>query len=239
MLCIQSPSPDIYFNLAAEEYLLKQTTENVFMLWQDEASVVMGKHQRMEAEVDPDFARERGIPIARRFSGGGTVYHDLGNINLTFIETTRLADFNRYLERSIGLLASAGVTAVGDERLGMYVNGLKVSGSAQCVHKNRVMYHCTLLYDTDLDVLNRVLDARPLPDTGRQVYSVPSVRSEVTNIKKYLPSALTTEQFRDFAFRYFMQEAEDYRFTPDDYRAIGQLRDEKYACWDWISGLKR
>ena len=91
--CIYSPFSDIYFHLAAEEYLLKQGNEDIFMLWQDTPSVVIGKHQRLRSEVDQEWAEREQVHIARRFSGGGTVYHDLGNVNLTFIETTpRLPD---------------------------------------------------------------------------------------------------------------------------------------------------
>ena len=107
MRFINSFSTDAGFNLAAEEYLLKQGTEDVFMLWQSAPSIIIGKHQRMEAEVNLTVAGEKQIPIFRRFSGGGAVYHDLGNINLTFIETTRLARFETYLEKTIIMLSAA------------------------------------------------------------------------------------------------------------------------------------
>ena len=99
--CIYSPFTDIYFHLAAEEYLLKQGNEDIFMLWQDTPSVVIGKHQRLRSEVDQEWAEREQVHIARRFSGGGAVYHDLGNVNLTFIETTpRLPEFVTYLQRT-------------------------------------------------------------------------------------------------------------------------------------------
>ena len=143
--CIYSPFTDIYFHLAAEEYLLKQGNEDIFMLWQDTPSVVIGKHQRLRSEVDKKWAEQERVHIARRFSGGGAVYHDWGNINLTFIETApRLPEFVTYLQRTLDFLNSIGLMAKGGERLGIYLNGLKISGSAQCVHKNRVLYHCSL-----------------------------------------------------------------------------------------------
>ena len=145
MRCFHNTFTDIYFHLAAEEYLLKQETDSVFMLWQDTPSVVMGKHQSVQLEVNREWAEEQQIQIARRFSGGGAVYHDLGNVNLTFIETvSRLPDFSLYLHRILDFLKLIGLPAKGDERLGIYLDGLKISGSAQCVHKNRVLYHCTL-----------------------------------------------------------------------------------------------
>ena len=159
MRCFHNTFTDIYFHLAAEEYLLKQETDSVFMLWQDTPSVVMGKHQSVQLEVNREWAEEQQFQIARRFSGGGAVYHDLGNVNLTFIETvSRLPDFSLYLHRILDFLKQIGLPAKGDERLGIYLDGLKISGSAQCVHKNRVLYHCTLLYDTNLTALNKVLN---------------------------------------------------------------------------------
>ena len=105
MRCFHNTFTDIYFHLAAEEYLLKQETDSVFMLWQDTPSVVMGKHQSVQLEVNREWAEEQQIQIARRFSGGGAVYHDLGNVNLTFIETvSRLPDFSLYLHRILDFL---------------------------------------------------------------------------------------------------------------------------------------
>ena len=178
--CIYSPFTDIYFHLAAEEYLLKQGNEDIFMLWQDTPSVVIGKHQRLRSEVDKKWAEQERVHIARRFSGGGAVYHDLGNINLTFIETApRLPEFVTYLQRTLDFLNSIGLMAKGGERLGIYLNGLKISGSAQCVHKDRVLYHCTLLYDTDLTILNKVLNPDVIAHDGT-LSSVYAARSFLT-----------------------------------------------------------
>lgn len=246
--CIDSPFTDIYFHLAAEEYLLKHGTGNLFMLWQDTSSVVLGKHQRVQAEVDREWAEQRGIHIARRFSGGGTVYHDMGNVNLTFIESSPLLpDFTIYLHRTLDFLASIGLSAEGDERLGIYLNGLKISGSAQCVHKNRVLYHCTLLYDTDLEVLNKVITPKKemegtlLPTT----YAVPSVRSEVTNIRTHLVAGLSVPDnssldslsiphFRNAAFQYISQGQTVRPFREQELEAIYRLREEKYILPEWI-----
>ena len=202
--CIYSPFTDIYFHLAAEEYLLKQGNEDIFMLWQDTPSVVIGKHQRLRSEVDQEWAEREQVHIARRFSGGGAVYHDLGNVNLTFIETTsRLPEFVTYLQRTLDFLNSMGLMAIGGERLGIYLNGLKISGRAQCLYKDRVLYHCTLLYDTDLTALHQALNPEPMVDdeTLSSVYAVPSVRSEVTNIRRHLPAGCVCDFF-DMGFEF-------------------------------------
>ena len=234
--CIYSPFTDIYFHLAAEEYLLKQGNEDIFMLWQDTPSVVIGKHQRLRSEVDQEWAEREQVHIARRFSGGGAVYHDLGNVNLTFIETTpRLPEFVTYLQRTLDFLNSMGLMATGDERLGIYLNGLKISGSAQCLYKDRVLYHCTLLYDTDLTALHQALNPEPMVDdeTLSSVYAVPSVRSEVTNIRRHL-SAGTVTDFKEKAFQYFSKSQSVSAFTREEIEAINQLREEKYIQKEWI-----
>ena len=234
--CIYSPFTDIYFHLAAEEYLLKQGNEDIFMLWQDTPSVVIGKHQRLRSEVDQEWAEREQVHIARRFSGGGTVYHDLGNVNLTFIETTpRLPEFVTYLQRTLDFLNSMGLMATGGERLGIYLNGLKISGSAQCLYKDRVLYHCTLLYDTDLTALHQALNPEPMVDDEMlsSVYAVPSVRSEVTNIRRHL-SAGTVTDFKEKAFLYFSKSQSVSAFTREEIEAINQLREEKYIQKEWI-----
>ena len=231
--CIYSPFSDIYFHLAAEEYLLKQGNEDIFMLWQDTPSVVIGKHQRLRSEVDQEWAEREQVHIARRFSGGGTVYHDLGNVNLTFIETTpRLPEFVTYLQRTLDFLNSMGLMATGGERLGIYLNGLKISGSAQCLYKDRVLYHCTLLYDTDLTALHQALNPEPMVD-DEMLSSVPSVRSEVTNIRRHL-SAGTVTDFKEKAFQYFSKSQSVSAFTKEEIEAVNQLREEKYIQKEWI-----
>ena len=134
------------------------------MLWQSEPSVVIGKHQSVAAEADERFLDEKGITLARRFSGGGAVYHDRGNINLSFIETRKQPDFEYYLQLVVDFLEKVGITAYADQRLGIYVDEQKISGSAQCIHKDRVMYHCTLLFSAE-----RYCSARALKKRAQKV----------------------------------------------------------------------
>lgn len=255
MWCIDNRCTDIYFNLAAEEYLLKQKRDNFFMLWQSAPSVVIGKHQCVDAEVDEEYIRRRGIALARRFSGGGAVYHDEGNINLSFIETVERPDFDYYLQLTLDFLEQLGISAYSDERMGIYVDGCKVSGSAQCIHKDRVMYHCTLLFDTDLEVLKAALrggDARLQEggDAGLQgdstanhllpgsknIRAVPSVPSEVTNLSGLLSPALPVKRFMRLLLHAFLEEDgnELYRFSEKDTEAIERLKRQRYAREEWI-----
>ena len=119
--------------------------------------------------------------------------------------------------------------------MGIYLNGLKISGSAQCLYKDRVLYHCTLLYDTDLTALNQALNPEPMVDdeTLSSVYAVPSVRSEVTNIRRHLPAGTVTD-FKEKAFQYFSKSQSVRAFTKEEIEAVNQLREEKYIQKEWI-----
>ena len=146
-----------------------------------------------------------------------------------------MPDFSLYLHRILDFLKQIGLPAKGDERLGIYLDGLKISGSAQCVHKNRVLYHCTLLYDTNLTALNKVLNPERNIETGvaSSVYAVPSVRSEVTNISRYLPME-TVDHFKAILFEYFSQKGCADTFSEKELEAIHKLRTEKYICEEVI-----
>lgn len=240
MWCLDNRCTDIYWNLAAEEYLLKKKQDDYFMVWQSSPCVVIGKHQHVQAEVNEPFVKEKGIAVARRFSGGGAVYHDGGNINLSFIETVERPDFECYLQLILDFLNKMGVTAYADKRMGIYVDARKISGSAQCIHKNRVMYHCTLLFSTDLQMLNRSLAGNsdmecPMPGSSA-LRAVPSVRSEVTNISEYLPEPISVRRLIRLLLHNLLEEDGNgiYHFTEEDIRRIERLKREKYACEDWI-----
>ncbi len=238
MLCIDNRNMDVYFNLAAEEHLLKHSEDDYCMVWRDTPSVVIGRHQQLSTEVNIDFARTQGISMARRYSGGGTVYHDAGNINLTFIETSGSPDFGKYMNLTLGFLQSLRLPVEPDKRLSIYTDReLKVSGSAQSVHKSRVMYHCTLLFEVDLAMLEKVLSIAGETFEKPGKYTVPSVRSEVVNLKTFLPQVPDAKEFGKMAYRYFLNQLPDncpYAFTAEDMAAISSLRNQKYASKEWI-----
>lgn len=237
MLFIDNTSTDVYFNLAVEEYLLKNYREDIFMLWQDRPAVVLGKYQNAQAEIDLDFVKEKRIDVARRYSGGGSVFHDLGNINVTFIENTNRVNFNKYVEQVLDFLHTVGILARADERRGIYSDRFKLSGSAQCIYKNRVMYHCTLLYATDLDMLSTSLNGKPEQVESGYARSVRSVRSEVTNLRDLLSEPLAIDDFKRLMFSFFFNRTEGnriYNLSKDDLASIEQLKNEKYVLPEWI-----
>ncbi len=239
MLCINDHHTDPFFNLAAEEYVLKNFTENFFMLWRNEPSVIVGRHQNSLAEINVDFVRDNNIKVVRRLSGGGAVFHDLGNINFTFIESAegdKLIDFHKYTRPVIDVLQQLDVDARFEGRNDLTIDGRKFSGNAEHVFRNRVLHHGTLLYDSELTDLSGALKANPAKFNDK---AVKSVRSRVTNIAGHLREPLALEQFRDLVFRCMTENYPDrkpYSYTEADIAAISRLRDEKYSRWEWNFG---
>lgn len=239
MWCIDNPHTDPLFNLAAEEYLFHSLPDTVFMLWQNDPAVLIGKHQEVRKEVNLAFARSRGIKIVRRFSGGGAVYQDRGNFNLTFIETTSRPDTRRFTRLIQDfLLTSCSLPAAADTRQALFVNALKISGCAQYIRKGRVLHHATLLFSTDLQTLSTVLDAPPCPDEPAALSPRPveSVKSPVANLSSFLPPTLSSHDFREALFRYFASlfpSSHPCFFTPARLQTLKRLRKEKYANPQW------
>ncbi len=237
--CINQPSSDPYFNLAAEEYFLKNFKEDVFMLWRSRASVVVGKHQNALAEINHEFVRENQIPVARRLSGGGTVFHDSGNVNFTFIrsvEKIQDVNFRIFTVPVIETLQKLGVDAYTTGRNDLMIDGKKISGNAEHVHKNRVLHHGTLLFNSQIEKLKGSLNVNLSRFEDK---SVQSNRSEVTNISAYLTEPLSVQQFSNFIFdsiRQSLVESEIYQLTAFDIQTIEKLQTEKYQTWDWIFG---
>ncbi|OPZ98162.1 MAG: Lipoate-protein ligase LplJ [Bacteroidetes bacterium ADurb.Bin416] len=227
MLCINNPYTDVAFNLAAEEYLLKQVRDDIFMVWQNEPSVILGKHQDKAMEVDLAYAEEHQIGIFKRQSGGGAVYHDLGNVNLTFIETSQQPNFDKYVGWMRQFLSGLGVDVQADNRRGLYLNGLKVSGSAQYMFKDRVMFHATLLFSTDLDRIKALLLDKNSPKVDNVKPWVRSVKSPVTNLAPHIKQQLDVDDIKHqlINFMAWMDHANYmYTFTEKDRRKIMEIQ---------------
>jgi len=238
MICIDNPHTDAYFNLAAEEYLLKNFSSDVFMLWQNDSSVIIGKHQDIHSEVNLDFARENRIKVARRYSGGGAVYHDSGNLNLTFIENNDHPNFGKYTIRILEILSTIGIQAQADERQSIYIDGLKISGCAQFIRKDKVLFHASLLFSTDLSNLSYILNSTyRAPENGPQPKRyVKSVKSPVTNISEHLKDPLQLSDFKRIIISSLLGgqvENSLYTFSKDDIAAITKLKEEKYSTTNW------
>ncbi|MBE0638605.1 MAG: lipoate--protein ligase [Bacteroidales bacterium] len=239
MLLIQRNQTDPYFNLAAEEYVLKSFTEDIFMLWRNHPSIIIGKHQNTLAEINLDFVRENNIPVVRRISGGGTVFHDLGNLNFTFIRNgdhEKLVNFRQFTDPIIEVLQSLGLDAKFEGRNDITVNGRKVSGNAEHVYKNRVLHHGTLLFSSKLTDLSDALKVSPAKFLDK---AVKSVRSRVTNISEHLTSKMDVMDFKTLIHDHITGKYADVRvidFSDQDIIAIDALVKGKYNTWSWNFG---
>ena len=205
------------------------------MLWRSRPTVVVGKHQNALAEINHEFVRKNDIPVARRLSGGGTVFHDPGNLNFTFIRTVEKiqeVNFKIFTTPIVEALMKLGVEAYTTGRNDLMIDGKKISGNAEHVHKNRVLHHGTLLFDSQLDALKGALKA----DLSKfEDKAVQSNRSEVTNIAPFLPDSMSVEDFGNHMFSAISKQMTGYQMyipTEDDRAAIQKLSDEKYRTWD-------
>jgi lipoate-protein ligase A len=238
MICILNTDTEPAFNLAAEEYLLRSCRENVFMLWRNRKAIVVGCNQNSLAQINADAVRRENIPVIRRISGGGTVYHDMGNINYTIIRTDRSGwglSFRDYLAPVRDFLLRRGIDAQYDGRSDLSVHGLKISGNAQHRHRDKVLHHGTILFDADLAALARCLQA--MPEKFRDK-AIDSVRKPVTNVSPYLDAGTTAETFMEQMMTDVQCAGGGRRadFSRADRKAIGRLVDEKYARWEWNFG---
>ena len=201
---------DPYYNLAVEEYLFSYTTDDVFMLWQNEPTIVIGKNQNAYAEINMDYIKNSNIYIARRITGGGAVYHDLGNVNYTFIATKKEKceiDFKYYTAPIIEALKKFGIEAKLSGRNDIITDDKKFSGSAQHTKGNRVLHHGTLLFDSDLDMLTNVLN---VDEEKIRSKAIKSTRSRVINLKDKFSCDFTVSDFISFISSYIIKS-----FSPD------------------------
>ncbi len=238
MKIILSKNTDPYLNIATEEYLLKYNNDNIFYLYLNSNSLIIGKHQNTLAEINYAVVRKKNIPVIRRLSGGGTVYHDPDNINFCFImngEKGKLVDFKRYIDPIIDFLKSLNINAEHGGRNDILIEGCKISGNASHVYKNRVMHHGTLLFNSKLDSLTQTLKNDPLKYKDR---AVKSVRSKVVNIYNKLQIKLNTEEFVNKLYEYITSNynCTAYNLTQEDYKIISKLKNDKYNTWEWNYG---
>ena len=237
---INLSSTDPAFNLAAEEYLFSGMPRDraYVMLWQNDGAVIIGKYQNTAAEVNGPYLESHGIKAVRRLSGGGAVYHDMGNLNFTLITDARAGgkvDLALFCRPVVRALARFGVEAEISGRNDVTVDGKKFSGNAQYVRDGRVMHHGTILFDSDLAVVQEALRVKAEKLAGK---GVSSVRSRVTNLKPLLPEGTTLEDFRRVLSQELSRggEAEEASFSRENLKAIRQLKRARYDRWEWNWG---
>ena len=238
MLLINNTNTNAYFNLAMEEYFLKNTNEDIFLLWQNENSIIVGKNQNTLSEINYDYVKENNIKVVRRLSGGGAVFHDLGNINFTFISCNdnSFSDFKKFTMPIVEALKELNVHAEFSGRNDLLIDGQKFSGNAQYNYKNKVMHHGTLLFSSEINDLSNALKVKPSKFQGK---SVKSVKSRVTNISSHLDKKMTVLEFKDYLMDFINKRDENshfYELNDKDIESINKLVEEKYSTWEWNFG---
>lgn len=237
MLYVGSRTTDPYYNLAFEEYVFTSfRDEDVFLLWRNAPCMVVGSYQNICREARVPALRRLGIPVLRRISGGGAVYHDLGNLNYSLITRQEgAADYERSLSPILEALHAAGVPARKNRTCDLAIGEEKISGSAQRAAGGRLLHHGTLLFDADLTALEEI-SVRGKNDCF-QTKGTPSAVCAVTNIRPHLAQDMTMEAFQRRLLDYLVPDLSNrLELTEAQSAEVRRLRDEKYRSWDWTWG---
>ncbi|MFS0779016.1 lipoate--protein ligase [Neobacillus sp. 3P2-tot-E-2] len=231
---------DPRINLAIEEYALKNLdiNETYLLFYINEPSIIIGKNQNSVEEINTEYVESNGIHVVRRLSGGGAVYHDLGNLNYSFItkdDGESFHNFRKFTEPVIAALEQMGVNAELSGRNDILAEGRKISGNAQFSTRGRMFTHGTLLFNSEMD---HIVSALRVKKDKIESKGIKSVRSRVANISEFLSEKLTIKEFRSALLKFIFQEKEitEYVLTNEDWEKIHQLSKERYQNWDWNYG---
>jgi len=233
---------DPRINLAIEEYALRHLPggESYLLFYINKPSIIIGKNQNTIEEINPEYVKEQGLHVVRRLSGGGAVYHDLGNLNFSFItedDGNSFHNFQKFTQPVVEALHKLGVEAALSGRNDLQVGDRKISGNAQFSTKGRMFSHGTLLFDSEIENVVSALKVNP---DKIQSKGIKSIRSRVANITEFLQEPITIEQFRKKLLESIFGTTEDqvprYKLTDEDWRRIHELSKERYQSWDWNYG---
>lgn len=233
---------DPRINLAIEEYVLYNMDidkDDFLLFYINQPSIIIGKNQNTIEEINTDYVEDHGIIVVRRLSGGGAVYHDLNNLNFSFLTKDDGDSFNNYKKFTqpvVDALAKLGVNAELSGRNDILAEGRKVSGNAQYAIRGRMFSHGTLLFKTDIDA---VVSALKVKKDKIESKGIKSVRSRVGNISDYLKEPMTVEQFRLEILKSIFGGEENiqyYELNDEDWEKIHEISKNRYQKWEWNYG---
>ena len=248
---------DPYYNLATEEHLFRNSDKEIIRLWRNNNTIVVGRNQNTLSEINYEYVIQNNINVVRRLTGGGAVYHDLGNLNYTFIEQYRdgmNSDqmFRKFTAPIIEALNSIGVNAKLEGRNDLLIDGKKFSGNAIAIYNGRVLQHGTLLFESSINRIGDALRNRPEKFSDK---AVKSNKSRVTNIKEHILKNLGNNKYPQLAnlkeeeinvlwFKNFLKEwfkksfdnFKEYNLLPSDSAEIERLYNDKYSTREWNFG---
>lgn len=239
IIYLETHSVDPFYNLAFEEYIQRNKRDGDYLLlWQNANTIVVGRNQNTEQEINRAFVEQHHIQVVRRNTGGGAVYHDLGNLNYSFITDLENAEertASRFTAPIVSALRHMGLDAEASGRNDILVSGRKVSGTAQCLINRRLLHHGTLLFDSNPSMIEGALRVDPEKFRSK---GIQSVRSRVGNIRSFLPQDMDLPSFWQCLKDELGGEKLIYgTLSPDELAAIEKLRRTKFATWEWNFGF--
>jgi len=237
MLFIVNDNLNPQFNLALEEYLLRGLKKPAIMLWRNEKSVIIGCNQNASLEVNEKFALENNIKIARRITGGGAVFHDLGNINYTIISnnTNDIGRYDSFTSDLRDFLLTIGIHTTLSGRNDILLNNSKICGNAQAIKDNMLIHHGCILFNADVSNLSNVLKVN---DLKYKYKGIKSVKSRVTNISEHLSNKISSLEFLNMFKNYLISKynLEIYHLNENDIKKVNELVKNKYSTYEWTFG---
>lgn len=247
MLFVPNENNDPRINLAIEIFLLQEmkVDEPILLFYINEPSIIIGRNQNTIEEINKDYVDAHGIHVVRRFSGGGAVYHDFGNLNFSFImpdDGNSFRDFEKLTKPIVQALHEMGVEGAQLKgRNDLVIDDMKFSGNAMYATNGRMFAHGTIMFDSDI---NEVVNALKVRKDKIESKGIKSIRSRVTNIKPFLPKDkqdMTTEAFREeILLKIFgvdsVDQVKTYTLTEEDWVKIDEISDKYYRNWDWNYG---